>query len=282
MSCPHGASTTTTERPDRTVLSYRRVRCRSCKRGLNERTGTPFNDREYPTAVGCRVVRWRSRDTLSLRDVAAMLRQRGIGLTPEAVRAWEIKLRPGVTETVRRKRRGTIGHSGYVDETYRKVQGRWHSLYRALDTDGYLVDVRLRETRDLAAAEAFFRSAWAVTGVKPDRLTTDGHSAYPQAIRNILGEQVTPRPKRYVNNHWEPAHRGIKRRDGPTSGFKSCDGAGRCCRLCDEIRAFMPPQARHHQPLSLPQRRAIHRERSTPLLELRGAASPRVASGPSP
>ena len=37
------------------------------------------------------------------------------------------------------------------------------------------MDVRLSETRDLAAARAFFRSACAVTGVVPDRVTTGSH-----------------------------------------------------------------------------------------------------------
>jgi hypothetical protein len=40
-------------------------------------------------------------------------------------------------------------------------------------------DHRPREDRDLAAAQAFFRSAKAVTGITPDRVTTDGHDAYP-------------------------------------------------------------------------------------------------------
>jgi transposase-like protein len=38
---------------------------------------------------------------------------------------------------------------------------------------GALVDVMLSEHRDLAAANAFFRSAKARTGVTPDRVTTD-------------------------------------------------------------------------------------------------------------
>ena len=46
------------------------------------------------------------------------------------------------------------------------------------DRDGNLVDVRLSEKRDKAAAEAFFRSARIVTGSVPERVTTDGHKAY--------------------------------------------------------------------------------------------------------
>jgi transposase-like protein len=92
-----------------------------------------------------------------------------------------------LNEALRKKRRGTVGNSWYVDETYIKVQGKWRYLYRAIDKDGNLIDVRLSETRDLPAAEAFFRSAWTVTGATPDRITTDSHDAYPRAIRNVFG-----------------------------------------------------------------------------------------------
>ena len=69
------------------------------------------------------------------------------------------------------------------------------------------MDVRLRETTDLAAAEVFFRSAWTVTGVAPVRITTDGHDAYPRAIRNVFGDRVLHRTNRYLNNHLEQDHR---------------------------------------------------------------------------
>jgi hypothetical protein len=61
-----------------------------------------------------------------------------------------------------------------------------------------LVDVMLSERRDLAAAKAFFRSAKAATGTVPDRVTSDGHDAYPRAIRTALGKTVTHRTSRYL------------------------------------------------------------------------------------
>jgi putative transposase len=203
MTCPHCQSTATTERSDQTELGYRRFRCRACHRGFNERTGTPFNRLQYPTDVVCLVVLWRFRYKLSLRDLAEMFLQRGLIFTHEAVRDWETKLTPLLTEALRKKRLGAVRDSWYVDETYVRVQGQWQYLYRAIDQDGNLVDVRLSDTRDLTAAEAFFRSARTVTGVMPDRITTDGHNAYPRAIRNVFGHQVAHRTKRYLNNHLE-------------------------------------------------------------------------------
>ena len=53
------------------------------------------------------------------------------------------------------------------------MHGDWKYLYRAIDRDGVLVDVMPSEHRNLAAAKRFFRSAKAITGVIPDRVTTN-------------------------------------------------------------------------------------------------------------
>jgi putative transposase len=249
-----------------------RFRCRDCQRAFNERTGTPFNRLQYPTDVICLVVLWRFRYKLSLRDLAEMFLQRGIIFTHEAARDWEIKLTPQLTKALRKKRRGAVGNSWYVDETYIKVQGQWCDLYRAIDRDGTLVDTRLSDTRDLAAAAAFFRAAWMVAGRTPDRITTDGHDAYPRAIRNVFGDRVTHRTKRYLNNHLEPDHRGVKQRYRPMCGFKAFATAARFCCIFDEIRAFLRPQSHRNQFLSLKQRRAIHQEQFAHLLEMMAVA----------
>jgi hypothetical protein len=104
---------------------------------------------------------------------------RGFVSSYEAVRDWEAKLTPALAEDLRRRRKGKIGRSWYIDETYIRVHGCWKYLYRAIDRDGALVDVMLGEHRDLAAAKAFFRSAKAA-GVTPDRVTTDGHDVPPR------------------------------------------------------------------------------------------------------
>ena len=110
------------------------------------------------------------------------------------------------------------------------MHGRWRYLYRAIDRNGTLVDVLFSEHRDMAAAQAFFRSAQAVTGVTPDRVTTDGHDSYPRAIRTELGKHVRHRTSRYLNNRLEQDHRGIKGRYRPMRGLKCPRSAARFCR----------------------------------------------------
>ena len=212
MTCPHCASAATLDRPDRTELGYCRFRCRDGQGVFNERTGTPFHRLQYPTDVVCLVVLWHYRDQLSRRDLAEMWLQRGLIFTHAAVRNWERKLAPWLSETRRKQRRNVVSARGYVNETDVRVQGHWCALYRAIDRDEKLADTRLSAMRELTAAEACFRSAWAVTGVTPDRITTDGHDAYPRAIRQVFGDQVMHRTNRDSNNRLEQDHRGIKQR----------------------------------------------------------------------
>ena len=90
----------------------------------------------------------------------------------------------------------------------------------------------------MAAAKAFFRSAKAVTGVTPARVTTDGHDSYPRAIRTELDVGVKHRTNQYyLNNQIEQDHRGIKGRYADRMrGFKSQrKSALRFCRCFDEL-----------------------------------------------
>jgi transposase-like protein len=258
MGCPYCASSDTVERPERTELGYRRFRCHSCHREFNERTGTRFNHLQYPTDIVCLVVLWRIRYKLSLRDLPEMFLERGLVFTHEAVREWEAQLAPLLSERLRKHRRGKIGRSWYTDETYIKVKGRWTYLYRAIDREGNLVDVVLSERRDKAAAEAFFRSARTVTGSIPERVTTDGHDAYPGAIKAELGEAVRHRTNRYLNNHLEQDHRGVKQRTRPMGGFKRFVSAARFCRVYDEVRNFFRIRSQRNESVSLAWQRTQH------------------------
>jgi transposase-like protein len=187
MECVGCGSAAVSERSERTAQDYRRFRCRVCGKQFNERSAGSLNRTQYPSDVIAPVVLWRLRYKLALRDLPEMFLIRGIVFSHEAVRDWEAKLTPALAESLRRRRRGKAGPSWYVDETYIKVHGHWRYLYRAIDRSGALVDVMFSEHRDMAAAKAFFESAKMVTGVTPDRVTTDGHDSYPRAIRTTLG-----------------------------------------------------------------------------------------------
>ncbi len=238
VPCPHCAATTTTEQARRTALGYRTFRCRACGRFCNERTGTPYNALQYPTDVVLLVVLWRLRYKLSLRDVAEMFLVRGIVFTHETVRDWEARFAPLLTARLQAKRRGQAGTKWHVDETYLKVNGRWCYLYRAIDREGNLVEALLSEQRDMAAAQRFFTQALGTAGHAPAQVTTDGHDAYPRAIREALGSGVHHRTSRYKNNRIEQDHRGVKQRYYPMRGFGSFLSAARFCSAFEEQRQY--------------------------------------------
>ncbi len=152
------------------------------------------------------------------------------------------------------------------------MRGRWCYLYRAIDRNGDLVDTMLSEHRDMAAAKAFFRSAKAVTGMTPDRVTTDGHGSYPRAIRTTLGRRVVHRTSAYKNNGLEQDHRGVKGRIRCMRGFKSFASAERFCRGYDELRNFLRPCTRHNQHVPAERRRLLHLRHATVALAILEAA----------
>jgi transposase-like protein len=178
MDCVGCGSAAVSERSECTAQGYRRFRCRGCGKQFNERSAGSLNRTQYPSDVIALVVLWRLRYKLALRDLPEMFLVRGIVFGHETVPDWETKLTPALAESLRRRRHGKAGRSWYVHETCIKVHGHWRYLYRAIDRSSALVDVMLSEHCDMTAAKAFFESAKMVTGVTPDRVTTDGHDSF--------------------------------------------------------------------------------------------------------
>jgi transposase-like protein len=255
MNCPYCSITTIKKRAKKTELGYATFFCSACRRTFNERTGTLFNYLEAPTDIVLLVVLWRLRYKLSLRDITEMFLTRGFVFTHETVRDWEARFAPLIANQLRNKRRGQAGTSWYVDETYLKVHGKWCYLYRAIDSDGNLVDSMLSEKRNMEAAQRFFKQAVAVVGHGPDQVTTDGHISYPRAIRETIGSDVQHRTNKYLNNRLEQDHRSIKQRYYPMRGFGTVEAAARFCRAFDELRNYLRPRRTMGEAISLLEQR---------------------------
>lgn len=272
MKCPRCSSLIITQLSRKTSLGYKAFRCRECLRVFNERTGTVFNYLQFPTDIVLLVVLWRLRYKLSLRDLAEMFLARGFEFTHEAVRDWEVRFTPMITQQLRCRRKGKAGRSWYTDETYVKVNGKWCYLYRAIDRDGNLVDSMLSEHRVMDSAKRFFKGAREVVGHKPEKVTTDGHDSYPRAIRRVLGRKVEHRTSRYLNNRMEQDHRGIKQRYYPMRGFGSFESASRFCSAFDEQRDYFRYRAKPKEAIPLAEQRQMFWQRLGALQDLMMAA----------
>src|SRR5215217_1655911 len=69
--------------------------------------------------------------------------------------------------------------------------------------------------------QGLLRSAVAVTGTTPDKVTTDQHASYPPALDEVFCDDVEHRTSKYLNNHLEQDHRGVKGRLRPMRGFQT-------------------------------------------------------------
>ena len=162
-----------------------------------------------------------------------MFLQRGIIFTHEALREWEARMVPLLSETLRQRRHGAVGKSWYVDETYVAVKGQWAYLYRAIDSDGQLVDAMLSGHRDMVAAKAFFESALSVVGRKPRQVTTDGHTPYPRAIEETLGKRVEHRIIPWCG---QPDRARPSRHQAALLSDAGVQGAENGCRVLSSVR----------------------------------------------
>jgi transposase-like protein len=111
MPCSRCLSTSVSKRKLRTLLGYRTFYCRDCDRRFNKRSGSAFNDLQFPNDIVLMAALWRLRYKLGFRDVAELLLQRVFEVSYETIRVWEFRFAPLVSENLRAKRRGIAGPS---------------------------------------------------------------------------------------------------------------------------------------------------------------------------
>lgn len=113
----------------------------------------------------------------------------------------------------------------------------------------------------MEAARAFFKQALAVVGPVPEQVTTDGHTSYPRAVRETLGDCVLHRTNTYLNNRLEQDHRGVKQRYYPMHGFGNFASAARFCSAFDELRNYLRPHSIMGEPATRSEQRRAFLDR---------------------
>jgi transposase-like protein len=219
-----------------------RFRCPACRRTRTDRTGTPFAGHRWPAEVITTAVRWYFRYRLSVADVRDLLAERGIDVSARTVLTWAHRFGPLLAAAARRVAR-PVGRRWWADETYVRVAGRWAYLYRAVDERGQVIDVLLRERRDLASARAFFDQAIARRGVRPTVVITDKHAAYPRAVRRRTWRAThirtgLHRARGETTKAIERSHVPIKDRLRPMRGVQSVATGQRLLEGIEAVQAI--------------------------------------------
>jgi putative transposase len=109
---------------------------------------------------------------LSDRDVEERLFVRSIAVTDEAIRKWCRTFGQQYANQLRR-RRPRLGDTWHLDEVFLTINGEWHSLWRAVDQDGNVLDILVQRRRDTIAAKKFFRKRLKGCQYVPRVIVTD-------------------------------------------------------------------------------------------------------------
>ena len=173
------------------------------------------------------------RFPLSLRMVEEMLAARGITVSHETVRQWSLKFGRAIANGLRRRapRRGAKWH---LDEVVITIAGGKHWLWRAVDQDGFVLDVLVQSRRNAQAAKRLLRKLLKKQGRAPRVMITDKLKSYAAAKRMLrLGSEH--RQHKGLNNRAENSHQPTRRRERQMKRFKSSRQVQRFLSIHDPI-----------------------------------------------
>jgi putative transposase len=148
------------------------------------------------------------RFPLSLRNFEDLLHERGIGISHETVRYWWNRFGSMFAAEIRRKRvqqmRASSNWRWHLDEVFVKINGERHSLWRAVDHEGEVLESFVAKRRDRKAALKVLKTSMKRHG-RPHTLVTDKLRSYGAAMK-VVGNANRQDTGRWENNRAENAH----------------------------------------------------------------------------
>jgi putative transposase len=97
-------------------------------------------------------VRWYVAYPMSDRQLEEMMGERGLEVDHSTLIRWILKYVPLLEKEFAAHKR-LVGSSWRVDETYVRIKGEQHYLWRAVDQDGVVLDVLVQTRRSAGAAK---------------------------------------------------------------------------------------------------------------------------------
>jgi len=173
----------------------------------------------YPKVLIGHVVQLYHRFMLSLRDVSEILLARGIELSYETVREWGVKFGHQYASRIKR-RTPSRGDKWHLDEMCLIMNKKKYWLWRAVDQDGYELDILLQSRRNKKAAKRFFKQLLKGLEYVPRVIITDKLQSYEAAKKTLLPD-VEHRRHKGLNNRAENSHQPTRQQEKQMRKFKS-------------------------------------------------------------
>lgn len=160
------------------------------------------------------------RFPLSLRMVEELLAARGIIVSHQTVRLWAEKFGSTFANDIRGRSCGRLGDKWHLDEAVVSIRGKKHWLWRAVDQDGFVLEVLVQSRRNAKAAKRLMRKLLKGEGRSPRVMITDKLRSYGAAKREIMPD-VEHRAHKGLNNRAENSHQPVRLRERIMKRFKS-------------------------------------------------------------
>src|ERR1035437_2494285 len=115
-----------------------------------------YRRHRFPGIVIQQAVWLYFRFALRYRDVEDMLAERGIDVSYETVRRWALKFGTIIARKLRRGRPRPDGR-WHLDEVFISINGKQLYVWRAVDSEGEVLDILVQPRRDHKAAFKLMR-----------------------------------------------------------------------------------------------------------------------------
>ena len=184
-----------------------------------------YRRHRFPTAIIQHAVWLYFRFPLSYRDVEDLLAERGIEVSYETVRRWALRFGQGYARRLRRLR-PRADCRWHLDEVFVSINGKRVYLWRAVDSEGEVLDILVQSRRNKRAALKLMRKLLKKQGYAPNKVVTDKLPSYGAALRDLSMTEKHVTGGR-SNNRAENSHLPVRQRERRMQGFKSPGSAQR-------------------------------------------------------
>jgi len=203
--------------------------------GMTKFSRSPLYHRHrFPPDVIAYTVWLYFRFPLSLRMVEDILAQRGIIVSHQTIRSWVDKFGRQFAGNIRRRSASKYGDKWHLDEVVITIGGEKNWLWRAVDQEGFVLDVLVQSRRNTKAAKRLMRKLLKEQGRPPRVMITDKLGSYGAAKRSIM-PGVEHRSHKGLNNRAENSHLPVRRREKVMKRFKSARHLQRFVSIHDPI-----------------------------------------------
>jgi transposase-like protein len=186
---------------------------------------SPYRGHRFAPVIIQHAVWLYLRFSLSYRDIEDLLAERGLDISYETVRRWVTKFGPLFARELRHRRPRPTGR-WHMDEMVVTIAGKRFWLWRAVDSEGEVLDLLVQSRRNTAAAIRLMRKLLKKQGFAPEAIVSDKLRSYGAAIRE-LGLSARHEQGQRQNNRAENAHQPTRRRERKMQRFKSSGSAQR-------------------------------------------------------